>query len=89
MSKHAFSPRYVYNPFYVASAEASSASPSEVPSKKDLYVSESSLKNTDIGVCPKCCKPMTRAIIHSGEPVFYCETDRVSMPLPDELLVTP
>lgn len=43
-----------------------------------------SLYNEEVGICPKCNTPMTRAVIANNETVFYCEADRVSTPLPDD-----
>lgn len=55
-----------------------------VSSKVDNSMrSESSFRNEDIGVCPKCHSSMGRAVIANGDEVFYCEKDRVSSPLPN------
>lgn len=48
-------------------------------------VAQASVQNIDIGVCPKCNEQMIRAVIANNEEVFYCEADRVSTPLPDDL----
>ena len=39
-----------------------------------------SMKNMDVGICPKCQKSMSSASIASGEACYYCETCRVSLP---------
>jgi formamidopyrimidine-DNA glycosylase len=48
------------------------------------FQSTSSLHNTEIAVCPKCKKPMIRAVIANDDEVFYCEKDRVVHPFPDK-----
>lgn len=45
----------------------------------------SSLMNSDIGVCPKCKKPMGKATIANDDTVFYCPADRVALPTPTVL----
>ena len=48
-------------------------------------VSTSSVKNDVPGTCPKCGSSMGIATIDGGAKVFYCRTDRVAQPLPDNL----
>lgn len=43
----------------------------------------SRMENEQVGVCPKCNKPMGTAIIENDDTVFYCETDRVATPMPN------
>lgn len=52
-------------------------------------VAEASVRNVDIGVCPKCNEQMIRAVIANNDEVYYCEADRVSTPLPDDLCRPP
>ena len=73
-STHTAPTRRIFNPL------------TSVSSSEKAMVSQSSLINTDIGICPKCKKEMSRATIAGGAPVFYCEADRVAHPLPNELL---
>lgn len=49
----------------------------------DPYTSLSTITNNDVGICPKCKKPMGQAIIANNDVVFYCEADRVSTPMPN------
>lgn len=48
------------------------------------YTSLSTITNSDVGICPKCKKPMGQAIIANSDTVFYCEADRVATPLPNK-----
>jgi hypothetical protein len=91
--------RVIFNPFAELTAvltvtpavpvaqESTSATVDGQPVTIDtgVYVAEGSMVNNDIGVCPKCKKPMTRASVASGDQVFYCAADRVAMPLPNEI----
>lgn len=47
-------------------------------------VSTSALYNAEVGVCPKCKQNMGTATIEEGVEVFYCDTCRVSSPLPNK-----
>jgi hypothetical protein len=47
--------------------------------------STSSLINTEIGVCPKCSKPMGESRIANADTVYYCDSCRVSTPMLDKV----
>jgi hypothetical protein len=65
----------IFNPLHeLAKKQAKDAPP---------LTSESSIFNTQVGICPKCGQQMTKAQIANGDTVFFCETDRVSSPLPN------
>ena len=42
-----------------------------------------SMVNTEFGKCPKCQKSMSSALITNNEPVYYCESCRVALPMPN------
>lgn len=44
--------------------------------------SESRLEHSDHTKCPKCSKPFTKAKVN-GFDVYYCESCRVSHPIPE------
>jgi hypothetical protein len=54
------------------------------PGDEQRMTSLSTITNSDVGVCPKCKKPMGQAIIANSDTVFYCEADRVATPLPNK-----
>lgn len=76
--------RKIFNPLHQLSATASAEI--EEDAKGEMQ-STSSVRNTKIGVCPKCDDDMGRAVIANNETVYYCEACRVSTPLPDDQIV--
>lgn len=44
-------------------------------------VSQSSMVNTQVGVCPTCHNTMATSTLSDGERVYYCHADRVTLPL--------
>lgn len=71
--------REIFNPFQALSGSAES----------EKQVATASVSNINVGVCPKCGENMIRAVIANNDAVFYCEADRVSTPLPDEMCGAP
>lgn len=61
----------VFNPFEAISSEAQPTS-------------TSSLINEQVGTCPKCKKQMGNATVDAS-PVFYCDTCRVTTPMPSNV----
>jgi hypothetical protein len=68
-------PRKIFNPLEALSSTA------DVEAR---HTATASLYNEEVGVCPKCKTTMTRAVIANNDTVFYCQADRVSVPLPDD-----
>ncbi len=61
----------IFNPLY---AESHDASP-------PVTESTSSLMNDVVGVCPKCKQPFGTGLV-GGDEVYYCDSCRVSQPIP-------
>jgi hypothetical protein len=70
--------REIFNPFQATAAVV-----------EEKQTATASVSNINVGVCPKCGENMIRAVIANDDAVFYCEADRVSTPLPDEMCGAP
>jgi hypothetical protein len=46
-----------------------------------VLASQSSMINTEVGICPCCKHRMVITTIDGNENVYYCVSDRITLPL--------
>jgi hypothetical protein len=73
----------MYNPLYPTKPGTKSVKFNPIPSldAKGSGVSTSAIYNNSPNTCPKCKKPYVLTMLESGEPVYFCHTDRVTAPV--------